>query len=73
MAGKYNFHPKGILENKAQCLTCKDILVSSTRHDFKKCTCGNLCVDGGKDYIKRSLIDAAKYKELSTYRKETID
>jgi len=39
-------------------LTCTpDMLVSKHRHDFVTCSCGNLHVDGGKDYIKRGVRD----------------
>lgn len=51
--------------NKAQCLVCGMILESTYRHDFKCCTCGNVCVDGGNDYHKRSVRNASKYRELS--------
>ncbi len=50
--------------NKAQCLLCKDIIESKHRHDWVECKCGNLFVDGGKDYLRRGgLTDS--YKELS--------
>lgn len=68
----YNFKPRKIIENKAQCLLCEDVLISKTHYDFQKCSCGNLSVDGGKDYVKRGIKDGTKYKELSTYVKETI-
>ena len=54
-----------IICNKAQCLICGDIIESKTRHDYVTCRCGNLSVDGGTDYIKRTVGDMTKYKELS--------
>ena len=42
-----------ITKNSAKCLLCGDVLVSEHRHDFKSCSCGNLSVDGGNDYIRR--------------------
>ena len=56
-----------IKENKAQCMLCKDILVSKTRHDFWTCKCGNLSVDGGREYIKRCLEKPGSFSELTTY------
>ena len=53
------------MSNKAQCLICGMILESKHHHDFKCCTCGNLCVDGGNDYQKRSIKFPNKYLELS--------
>ena len=42
---------KNIIENKAKCLKCGDIIESIDRHDYVQCSCGNISVDGGKDYI----------------------
>ena len=54
-----------IRRNRAKCLICKDILESKTVHDFQTCKCGNLSVDGGNEYLKRSAINFIEYKELS--------
>ena len=54
-----------IIENSAKCLKCGDKIVSKHRHDYVTCRCGNLSVDGGTDYIKRTVGDMTKYKELS--------
>ncbi len=59
-----------IKENKAQCLLCKDIIESKYRHDFVTCSCGNLSVDGGKDYIKRSVENTNGWVDLSTTEDE---
>ncbi|WP_420832343.1 DUF7695 domain-containing protein [Paenibacillus humicola] len=37
-----------------RCLTCNEIIESTTRHDHNTCRCGNVSVDGGRDYLKRS-------------------
>lgn len=37
-------------KNKAECLACKDIIESKHVHDFVKCGCGKIFVDGGNDY-----------------------
>ena len=39
--------------NAIQCLTCFDIIESVHVHDFVRCTCGNVFVDGGLDYCRR--------------------
>lgn len=46
-----------ILRNAAKCLLCKQTIESKHRHDFVTCKCGNLSVDGGLDYLKRSVRD----------------
>lgn len=43
-----------IIENKAKCLMCGDIIESKHRHDYVTCSCGNLSVDGGTDYLRRN-------------------
>lgn len=40
--------------NSAKCEECGDVLRSKNRHDFVTCSCGNLSVDGGSWYTKRS-------------------
>jgi len=42
-----------IVKNCIKCLKCGDIIESVSRHDFKSCSCGAVCVDGGKDYLRR--------------------
>ena len=38
--------------NRAQCLSCNDIIQSIHRHDFVSCSCRKLSIDGGMDYIR---------------------
>lgn len=40
-------------KNKAQCRLCGDVIESTHRYDFKWCMCGEIAVDGGKDYRRR--------------------
>ena len=37
---------------KIKCLKCLDIIQSFDRHDFKWCSCGNIFIDGGDDYVR---------------------
>jgi predicted RNA-binding Zn-ribbon protein involved in translation (DUF1610 family) len=63
---------KKIKKNALQCLKCSDIIESVHRHDFVYCSCKNIAVDGGKNYLKRvgpSLIKYRDFKELSEYHK----
>ena len=43
-----------IVRNAVACLICGDVIESETTHDMVWCSCGNIAVDGGKDYFKRS-------------------
>jgi len=56
--------------NAVRCLICGCIVISKHRHDFVKCDCGNVTVDGGTDYLKRSFKDRNGFEELSFYTKQ---
>jgi hypothetical protein len=58
-----------ITRNAAKCNKCGEELESKHRHDFVRCGCGALCVDGGKDYLKRAYNDPSDVVELSEHRK----
>ncbi len=40
--------------NRARCRNCQDIIESFSIHDFKRCRCGRISVDGGYDCFKRN-------------------
>ena len=42
-----------IIINKIRCKKCNDSIESKTVNDFKKCKCGAIAIDGGKQYLKR--------------------
>lgn len=54
-----------VVTNKAQCRLCEDIIESKSGHDYQRCSCGEISVDGGKSYIKRSAKDLNNIIELS--------
>jgi len=62
-----------LVKNKAQCKLCLDIIESKHRHDFNFCSCSNLAVDGGYDYIKRSYDDPETIIELSEYESYEVN
>ena len=49
-----------------KCLKCNDTVFSRVRHDFKSCSCHNVSVDGGFDYLKVSCEDPeeTEYAEI---------
>lgn len=53
-----------IISNKVRCLVCGEVIESTSVHSFKRCKCGNVAVDGGHDYLKRSY-KTNNYEELS--------
>ena len=58
-----------ILSNRVKCLSCEDIIYSAHRHDYVKCSCGNVAVDGGMSYLRRV---GFNYKELSVMISEEV-
>jgi ribosomal protein S27AE len=41
-----------ITRNAAKCVNCGDVVESIHRHDFVRCNCGDIFVDGGLDYVR---------------------
>lgn len=58
---------KKIKANKAQCKLCKDIIESKTVHNFVQCSCGEIFVDGGKQYLRRGAKDLNNIIDLTEY------
>lgn len=54
-----------IVSNKAQCKLCGDVIESKHGHDFVRCKCGEIAVDGGKNYLKRMAKSLDSIIELS--------
>lgn len=52
--------------NAARCLHCGDIIISRYRHDFVSCSCRDISVDGGAEYVKRSYMPGAQWEEITT-------
>lgn len=42
----------GKIKSGIQCPSCQDIIFSLYRHDFRRCACGKVFVDGGDDYLR---------------------
>lgn len=59
-----------IKENRAICLICGELITSPSVHFSRTCSCGNLTVDGGTHYLKRTYKHKTKWKEFSIYEKE---
>lgn len=57
--------------NKIKCKKCGNIIESKTTNDLKRCSCGAVAVDGGKEYLKRIGNDE-EYEELSELKYMTF-
>ena len=42
-----------VTRNRARCKACGSVIESKHRHDYVTCSCGQIAVDGGLDYLKR--------------------
>lgn len=61
-----------ILTNKIKCNHCLQEIESTHHHNFQKCKCGAVFVDGGREYLRRGFITDPEldYTELSTYEED---
>ena len=59
-----------ILKNRIRCNSCLDTIESKHVHDFVRCTCNKVAVDGGKEYLRRVAPSRVDYEELSEFAKE---
>ena len=57
-----------IISNKIKCKKCGDIIESKSTNDYKKCSCGTVAADGGKDYLKR-IGNEEDYEDISEIKK----
>lgn len=55
-----------IVQNEVTCNKCGDRVFSAHRHDFKRCKCGAIAVDGGLDYLRR-VGDISDYTDTSMH------
>lgn len=54
-----------IVSNQVRCNLCGDEPFSAHRHDYKKCKCGSVGVDGGMNYLRRTFNDDSDFTDLS--------
>lgn len=55
-----------IKRNAVRCRLCGDVIESKHRHDYVTCSCGNVSVDGGFEYLRRGYKDGIEsLEELS--------
>ena len=69
-----------IISNQAKCANCGDVIYSMNRHHYVECSCGAVMVDGGNDYLRRSVsphfieqslsMDEDDFEAILSYTKE---
>lgn len=61
-----DFLPR-VIRNSAICLLCGDEVESEFGWDFRTCRCGNLSVDGGREYTRRVYRQEGSWRETSVF------
>lgn len=66
---------KYLVKNAIECTVCGDVIESRHRHDFVRCNCGKVAVDGGLDYIRyigdpSNIIDRSEYSSKPPKKRE---
>lgn len=54
-----------IIRNSAKCLLCNEEIESKSVHDYRTCSCDNIMVDGGLDYLRRGWRKKEYFQETS--------
>lgn len=52
------------MKNRAKCKLCQSIIESFHVHDYVKCACGEIAVDGGTDYYKVMANDFSNFLRI---------
>lgn len=60
-----------LIRNRAQCRRCGDIIESKHRHDFVRCKCGAIFIDGGLYYQRGGAKDLNDIIDLCEYEDNT--
>ena len=58
-----------LIRNAARCRKCGDVIESKHRHDFVRCECGAIYIDGGLSYA-RGGGDPSNFESLCEYETE---
>ena len=51
-------------QDALHCRNCDNVVYSINRHDFRSCSCGNVSIDGGRDYTKCSFKTGAIFDQV---------
>ena len=62
-------YPK-LTRNAVRCLRCGDVIESKNIHEWVRCSCGAVAVDGGLSYRRRTGFES-DMEELSEFEDES--
>jgi len=61
-----------IISNRIKCKLCGDVIESTFTHDYRRCSCGAVAVDGGREYLRRSG-NVEDFEEMSEIYRQPIE
>ena len=62
---------KKLIRNAIQCNFCGEVIESTHRHDYVKCSCGRVAVDGGLASARRTFMGTKDdYTELAVFEED---
>lgn len=62
-----------ILRNAVRCNRCADTIESRHVRDVQTCRCGDVFVDGGREYLRRGWKPSADFTDLSVVEGSAVD
>lgn len=65
--------PTKTLVRAYECPNCHDLVYSRARHDFRRCSCGAIFVDGGFDYVRLGYVHDRAPRLVRKFVKATRD
>jgi hypothetical protein len=60
------------MRNRAKCKKCQTVIESFFRQDFVKCSCGEIYVDGGTDFMKCGATDFSNFLRVDDEGNEIV-
>ena len=53
-----------MIKTALYCRKCEDVIISRTRHDFNRCKCLDVAIDGGHEYMRVCYETDADYQVI---------
>ena len=60
------------MKNRAKCRLCNSILESFHRNDYVSCSCGEISIDGGSEYLRCSAKNWANFLRVDDEGNEIV-
>jgi len=57
-----------VIKNIAACALCGEVIESKHVYDYVSCSCGEIFIDGGKEYLRRGAKNFDNFIDLSVVK-----